>query len=186
LVNQGATRFLPAPVDFASSRLNRIEGRDTVAIERGKDSVVIHLSDSPAGAAPYEFQVVFRPRGAGPNRRTRPPSVRETLRIVADIDGSDELHIGDHGARWVHREWDWPGEVRLNNVLWRPQEKSTLPNEGKTRFLRGDVDFSIARVSRKEGRDTAVLQCVDGGIVIHFADNPPGRSTYDLTVTFGD
>ncbi len=80
------------------------------------------------------------------------------------------------------------GRSGLTSPTWRAWELSlrTLPNEGKTRFLRGDVDFSIARVSRKEGRDTTVLQCVDGGIVIHFADNPPGRSTYDLTVTFGD
>ena len=67
--------------------------------------------------------------------------------------------------------WHWPAEVRLNKVKWIPKESPTLKNEGTTRFLGKPVDFSKARVSRKEGRDTAVLEHVDGGLIIYFADS---------------
>jgi hypothetical protein len=96
------------------------------------------------------------------------------------------LHIDARGARWVHREWDWPGEVRLNQIAWDLKESVTLKNEGETRFLDGTVDFATARMVRKDGRDTAVLEHTDGGLVIYLADSPLGRSSYDLRIHFGE
>src|SRR4051812_30259359 len=100
------------------------------------------------------------------------PARGAKLRVVAEIDGSDELHIDARGARWVHREWEWPGEVRLNEVAWDPEEAPALMNEGETRFLDGWVDFSTARITKNVGRDTAVMEHTDGGVVVYFADSP--------------
>ena len=191
LKNEGTTRFLTRPVDFRSARLNRIEGRDTVALERSKDFVVVHISDTPFEPSPYEFQLIFKPRDgdtgakAGGGNAGRPRSKHATLRIVAEIDGSDELRINEQGARWVHRQWGWPGMVRLNRTEWDPEESPTLKNEGATRFLDGPVDFTTAKLIKRDGRDLAVLEQTDGGLVVYFADSPDGGSVYDVTITFG-
>src|SRR5262249_1387459 len=159
---------LPQSVDFRSARLTRIQGRDTVALESNRDAVVIHLGDTPDGAALYEFQVIFRPREAKLGERKPVRTPRATLRVVTEVDGSDELHVDARGARGVHRHWDWPGEVRLNQVAWDPRESAMLKNEGETRFLDSPVDFSTARMTRKDSRDLAVLEHTDGGLVIYF------------------
>jgi hypothetical protein len=187
LKNEGSTRFLPKPVDFQSARLRKIEGRDTVVLERFKDSVVVHISDTPNFAAPYEFQVIFPPR-SDRSVKTRAParSNRASLRIVAEIDGSDELHINADGARWVHRQWEWPGPVRLNDVEWDPEESPTLKNAGDTKFLDSSVVFSTARMVRNAGRDLVVMEPTDGGLIVYFADNPLSRATYDVTIKFGE
>jgi hypothetical protein len=187
LKNEGKTRFLPLPVDFRSARLRRIQVRDTAALERRKDSVVIHVNDSlSTGGSRYEFQVVFRPPTARAEVRKHAGAIRATLRIVADIDGSDALYIDAQGALWVHRQMQVPGRVLLNKVAWNPRESPSLNNEGPTRFLNGPVDFSTARMIRKECRDTAVMEHTDRGLVIYFADSPVDRSTYEVAVIFGE
>ena len=175
LDNEGQTRFLPHAVDFRSARLTKVRCRDTVALDVHPDSLVIAISDTPNGADLYEFEVVFRPR-------PRPAS----LRIVAEIDGSDQLHLDATGARWVHGQWECPREVRLNHVRWSPQDPPSLRNQGENRFLDGPVDFASAKLTVREGRDTAVLEHTEGGLVVHFADNPLGRATYDVTISFED
>jgi hypothetical protein len=187
LKNEGRTRFLKGPVDFRSARLKRVQARDIVAIEKNKDSVVIHINDTPlGGGTPYEFQVLFRPRNAKADVGKHAGANRATLRIVAEIDGSDELYIDAQGARWVHRHWQWPGGVRLNTVAWNPQVAPVLKNEGQTKFLNGPVDFLTAKMIKKEGRDTAVMEHTDGGVVIYFGDSPFDRSTYEVAIIFGD
>lgn len=44
------------------------------------------------------------------------------------------------------------------------------------------MDLSAARLTVNKARDAAVMECFKDRIVIHFADNPLGRSTYDLTI----
>ncbi len=186
LKNVGKTRFLKSPVDFRTARLNRIQARDIVAIEQNKDSVVVYINDDTGGTSPYEFQVIFRPQNAKADIKQHAGAKRTTLRIVADIDGSDELHLDTQGARWVHRSWQWPGEVHLNTVTWNPEKSPTLKNEGETKFLNGPLDFSTARMIKKECRDMAVLEHTGEGVVIYFADGPGDRSTYEVAIIFGD
>lgn len=40
------------------------------------------------------------------------------LRIVAQIDGVDELHISHAKASWVHRAFDMPSAVSINGQSW--------------------------------------------------------------------
>jgi hypothetical protein len=186
LKNEGKSRFLESPVDFRSARLKRIQARDIVAIEQNRDSVVIYMNDGPGGASPYEFLVIFRPRNAKADVEKHAGAKRATLRIVADIDGTDELHIDAQGARWVHRSWQWPSEVRLNTVVWNPEKSPALKNEGATKFLNGPVDFSTARMIKKECRDMAVMEHTGGGVVIYFADGPGDRSNYEVAIIFDE
>lgn len=61
-----------------------------------------------------------------------------------------------------------------------------MRNQGATRFLEGPVDFSTAKLTVNEGRNMAVLEQTEKGLVVHFADNPLGRATYDVTISFGN
>lgn len=175
LPNGGKTRFLPSEVEFPSARLEKIRGRDSVVLQRRPDCVRVYINDTPNGASLYEFKMAFRPK---------PHPAK--LQIVADIDGSDQLRLDATGARWNHRHWDWPKLVLLNGVKWRPREAPELKNQGKTAFLDGPVDFASAKLTVNAARDMAVLERTEDGLTIHFADNPLGRATYDLTISFGE
>ncbi len=172
LDNAGHTRYLNRPVVFGSARLENVKGRDTVALDVGDDLVRVHICDTPNGADVYEFDIVFDS-----------PPTPQSLHIRADIDGSDTLIIDKQGARWIHRHWDWPKEVVLNQVHWNPRKNSKL--EYTDLHLQGAIDFASARLTIHEARDLVVLERNPDRIVIHFADNPLGRADYDVVVTFG-
>jgi hypothetical protein len=172
LDNSGDTRYLFQPVVFASARLENVRGRDTVALEVGEDLVRVQICDSPNGADIYEFDVVFDP-----------PTLPQTLRIRADIDGSDRLIIDKTGARWEHRHWNWPTEVILGQVHWNPRKNPQL--EYASLRLFGAVDFSSAQLSVKQARDLVALDRNKDRLVLQFADSPLGRADYDVIITFG-
>ena len=95
------------------------------------------------------------------------------------------LRITKDEARWEHKHWACPDAVFLNDVQWNPAARSTLPNQGETRFLPEAVDFSTARVVHRDGRDLAVVVPQSDWIAIHFADNPNGADDYELLISFG-
>ena len=174
LLNRGETTFLSAPVDFSSATLEILKGRDTVAIEPNATGLTVFLCDSPNGSDDYEFRVHLEP--------ARQPGV---LRIVAKIDGSDELHISREGAKWIHKHWKTPSEISLNGVAWNPQAALELPNSGNTTFLSEQVRFSAGKVLAREGRGVVALEACPDHIVIRFADSPNGSAVYKLTIGFG-
>ncbi len=171
LENSGKTKFLRRSVDFQSARLENVKGRDIVSLETGDDLVRVHICDSPNGADNYQFDIVF-------DR----PTVQQSLRIRADIDGSDRLVIDNAGIWWEHRHWQWPKKVILGEVSWDPRETPTI--DYSTVFC-GPVDFSSAQISISQARDMVVLQRSDDRVVIDFADSPNGRADYDVTIDFG-
>lgn len=173
LDNGGATKFLDESVDFSLARLEVISARDTVAMIRSADRIMLHLNDTPNGAAEYRFRVVFTPPQA------------TSLRIKARIDGSDTLHLSRDGARWEHKHWGPPSQVTINGRDWNPNRQPTLPNRDETAFLPLPVDFSTARIVHKNGRDTAVVMSDQDGATIHFADNPNGADDYEVIIAFG-
>ena len=175
LANEGERAFLPADVDFASARLVRLHGRDTVAVRADEQGATLLLADTPNGSDLYEFELRLarRPRAA-------------VLAIEARIDGSDELVIQADGAHWVHRHWGWPeGAVRMGDRLWSPTENAHLPNAGDTRFLPQGVDLSSARLLSSSGRDLVALEVGAQQLVVRFADGPPGAADYSLRIGFG-
>ena len=172
LSNTGETPYLPWPVLFRSARLENVKSRDTVALEARDDLAVVHICDTPNGAAVYEFDIVFDP-----------PPTPQAIRISADIDGSDTLIIDKSGGRWIHHQWQWPKEVVLGQVRWNPRKNPKL--DYTSLHLMGAIDFASARLSIQEARDLVVLERNKDGIAIHFADSPLGRSDYQVVITFG-
>ena len=112
---------------------------------------------------------------------TTAPTDVHVLHIEATIDGSDVVTVTARGVHWQHKSWSWPGDVRINNVVWIPKERPDLPGRGVLAFL-GDVDFAKARVIGRSGRDVVAMETIDDGIAIYFADAPMDAARYTIRI----
>ncbi len=180
LTAAGTAKFLPETFSLDSVRLEVIKARDVVALERTNDALIVHLDDTPLGADEYEFKVRFRT--ASQVRVGTAVSPAATLKIAAEIDGSDCLKITATEATWEHKHWDWPRSVMLNGVPWSLQQTNVLRNEGTSRFLPSGVDFSTARIVGRKGRDLATMRAEKDVLCVWFADNPNGSDWYEIEI----
>jgi hypothetical protein len=183
LTTAAPAKFLPEPFSLESVRLEIIQGRDVVALERGTNALIVHLDDTPAGASDYEFKIHFQPGRAKPV--TRGASSIAHLKIAAQIDGSDFIKITPVEAAWDHKAWGNPAEVTLNDVRWFPEVTTVLKNEGTNTFLPSGIDLSTARIVSRKGRDLATMWAEKNELWIWFADNPNGNDLYELEIAFG-
>jgi hypothetical protein len=183
LTTAGAAKFLPECFSLEAVDLERIKGRDVVALERTNDALIVYLDDTPVGAGEYEFKVHFHP--ARPKPAAARASTAATLKIAAEIDGSDCVRITATEARWEHKNWGWPAKVTLNGVPWSLEQTRVLQNAGTNVFLPSGVDFSTARIISRKGRDLATMWAEEDGLWVWFADNPNGSDYYELEIAFG-
>lgn len=183
LTTTGAVAFLPKTYSLAAARLEVIEGRDVIALERTNHALIVYLDDTPSGAAPYEFQDHFHPAAAKPANIRMSPAA--TLKIAAQIDGSDLLKITAREATWTHRTYSYPDAVKLNDIPWDVRRTNVLMNAGTNTFLPSGVDFSTARIVHRKGRDLATMWADNDAVWIAFADNPNGADAYELELSFG-
>jgi hypothetical protein len=180
----GSAKLLPPDVQFRSATVEVLQGRDVVACETSAHELVIYVNDTPSGSAPYEFQVRL---STTPARATVARDAGHgRLQIKATIDGSDRLTITEAGAHWEHKYWNWPTNVTLGGVSWTPSTSPRLPNQGATRFLPANLDFSTARVVSRQGRDLVAVETRVDALIIHFADNPNGSADYVVDIAFGN
>jgi hypothetical protein len=175
----GTAAFIPENADFPQAKLQRKSGRDTVALERTEQALIIYVADTLAGADDYDFTLHVPLRSPKPARPSPGPAA--ILKVQAYIDGSDQLHITASGAQWAHRHWQWPGEVRINDVPWFPSTNATLSGS----FLPANINFATARVIDRKGRDMVAAEASADAVVVHFADNPAGAADYAITLQFG-
>lgn len=183
MTTTGAVLFLPEEYSLKSPRLNVMEGRDVVALERTNDALIVYMDDTPVGAAPYEFKIHFPLATAQPGPVQTLPAA--TLKIAAVIDGSDVLKITPREAIWTHRYWSFPSGVKLNDISWNVCQTNVLLNSGTNRFLPMGVDFYTAKIIRRQGRDLATMWADDSALWVNFADNPNGADAYELEISFG-
>ncbi|MDB5313603.1 MAG: hypothetical protein JWO38_7805 [Gemmataceae bacterium] len=107
------------------------------------------------------------------------------LHVTVTVDGTDELKIDAHRARWVHHSFGWPADLALNHVAtWEPAKQPELLNAGPTRFLASGVDFAKARVTQLRGRTGVELQKSAEGVTLVFRDDPFGADVYEVVVSF--
>jgi hypothetical protein len=183
LTTAGAAKFLPASFSLEAIDLERIKGRDVVALERTNSALIVYLDDTPVGAGEYEFKVHFHP--TRPQRPSAHASTVATLKIAAQIDGSDCVRITATEATWEHKNWKGPANVKLNEVPWPVQETTVLQNAGTNVFLPSGVDFANARIISRKGRDLATMWAEEKELWVWFADNPNGSDYYELEIAFG-
>jgi len=101
------------------------------------------------------------------------------------IDGSDLLKITSTEAIWKHRAWGFPEAVKLNDISWNLRQTNVLSNAGTNRFLPDHLDFSTAKIVKRQGRDLATMWSDTNALWINFADNPNGADAYELDISFG-
>jgi hypothetical protein len=183
MTTTGAVPFLPEKYDLLSPRLELITNRDVVTLERTNDALIVYLDDTPPGADLNEFKIHFPLVSSQPKPEHFSPEA--TLKIAAVIDGSDLLKITATEATWKHRTWGKPRWVKLNDVSWNLWQTNVLSNTGTNRFLSEGVDFSTAKIVKRQGRDLATMWSDDGALWINFADNPNGADAYELDISFG-
>ena len=183
LTTTGTARFLPEGFSMQAVELERIKGRDVIALEQTNNALIVYLDDTPVGPGEYEFKIHFHP--APPKPSPARASTTATLKIAADIDGSDCLTITSTEATWEHKCWDGPANVRLNDVRWPVRQTNVLPNAGTNLFLPSGVDISTARIIGRKGRDLATLWTDEQVLRVWFADNPNGSDYYELEIGFG-
>ena len=183
LTTAGAPKFLPECFSLDAAELERIKGRDVVALERTNNALIVYLDDTPVGAGEYEFKIHFHP--AQPKPPQAGGSAAATLKIAAEIDGSDCLRISASEATWEHKHWGWPARVTLNDVPWSLQQTNVLQNAGTNVFLPSGVDFSTARIVSRKGRDLATMWAEERALWVWFVDSPNGDDYYELEVSFG-
>ena len=183
LTTAGMTKFLAECFSLDAVNLERIKGRDVIALGRTNNGLVVYLDDTPVGAGEYEFKIHFH------TARAKPASARActaaTLKIAAEIDGSDCLRITATEATWDHKQWSGPANVRLNDAVWSVQQTNVLQNTGTNLFLPSGVDFSTARIFSRKGRDVATAWAEPDALWVWFADSPNGSDYYELEIGFG-
>lgn len=170
LANSGETTFLTNQVNFLAAKLQVLEGRDTVVLQRERDHLTLSFADTPLGVGNYHVVISF------------PPS--PTLLVEADIDGSDELRISYAGAEWLHKQWGFPQSVRLNGVEWNVAEQGTLLNAPPTSFLQEPVNFQNAVIVDQSGRGLLTLTPAGDGITLNFADDDLGAGHVSALIAF--
>ena len=184
LTTTGAVAFLSENFSLSAVTLEKIEGRDVIALERTNNALVVYLDDTPSGAAPYEFKIHFQRVTDEPVRESM--GAKAHLKISAPIDGSDLLKIDARAATWTHQFWSAPAVVKLNDVAWDLSQTNVLMNSGTNAFLPAGVDFSTARIVRRQGRDLVSLWAERDALWVSFADNPNGADGCELEVSFGE
>lgn len=183
LTTAGSAKFLDDVFALDSAELQVIRGRDVVAMEKAGDVLIVYMDDVQGGADEYEFEVRFHravqkaPKPAG--------GTVATLKIAAQIDGSDLLVITANEATLRHEAYQMPDKVMLNNVEWLPGVTEVLKNEGTNTFLPAGIDFSTAKIVGRKGRDLATMWSVKDMLWVRFADNPNGSDAYELELSFG-
>jgi hypothetical protein len=94
------------------------------------------------------------------------------------------LQITYTGARWVHKQWSFPANVRLNGIAWNPAANSFLFNRGATTFLPEPVNFENAVVLEQSSRDLITVRPISDGLVMNFADSYLGAGHVSAVIAF--
>jgi len=183
MTTSGGALFLADRYSLEDANLELINGRGLVSLERGTNSMIVYLDDIENGSGEYEFKVRFHQRGREAAHKISPSA---TLKISARVDGYETFRITKSEATWIHGARAFPGQVKLNGLLWPVQETNVLKNEADTAYLDKAVDFSTARIVSRKGRDVATLWADADALWVRFADNPNGADLYELEIEFGD
>jgi|GEM_PF-1259659 len=179
----GPEKFLPDSFSLTSVRLDVVEGRDVVALERTSQGIMVYLDDTPNGGGEYNFSIHFHPAAPKAARLFRTTIAR--LKIAAHVDGSECIKITAAEAVLEHKTWGLPDKVSVNGLPWDVRQTRVLKNEGATTFLPEGVNFSTARIVSRKGRDLATAWAEKDVLWVRFADNPIGSDAYAIDIAFG-
>jgi serine/threonine-protein kinase len=105
------------------------------------------------------------------------------LRILARIDGSDNVRFTSSETRWIHISWGHPTDVKVNGVDWNPRDNPVLKNGSLSQLLGKQVE-DMVRMKKILGRNRAELACGKDFVTVIFDDTEPGGDLYEVILTF--
>ena len=109
----------------------------------------------------------------------------KVLRLVALIDGTDDIELSNAQVKWVHVSWGEAKDVQLNGARWDVARTPVLKNsQGVTQFLSRLPTFAHTSVRKIRGGGTVTVVAEVEKAVITIEDGGLGADTYELEVTF--
>ncbi len=109
------------------------------------------------------------------------------LRIVASIDGQDELFINPREARVEHHHWGMPAFVSINGQSWHPRENVRHSASKESPFFADTLDLAGGTATLIEGRGQIAFRHEGDDLVLTFDDGPHGGADeYVVLVEFAD
>lgn len=180
LTTSNGADFIAPQIDFETARLETVNARDVVALERTNDALIVHIDDTPSGPGDYDFVIHFTPAQASSSYS----SAKTVVKISAIIDGSDTVTFDGQKAEWRHGQWHPATNVKLNTQPWDITSHPVLRNGTQSFFLPPNIDFRSARLIKRSGRDLVSLWTTGTNLTMTFADNPNGATRYEAEIEF--
>ncbi|QDT80227.1 hypothetical protein Mal35_36980 [Gimesia maris] len=110
-----------------------------------------------------------------------------SLHILANIDGTDQLHISHRAVRWKHGSWAWPTHVEINGQPWSPRQQQTLQVGSDSPFVQSHIRLAGATINKIQGRGQVRLGYDANGLIVRFDDEGHnGSARYEVLITFAD
>ncbi|HLJ11950.1 MAG TPA: hypothetical protein VKU82_12215, partial [Planctomycetaceae bacterium] len=193
LKNESTGRFLPADVNFADPELVVVKGRGKVTLRKeSADVVVVQLHDTEGGSDEYEVTIKFRDLPWLLKGTPQLPIAKADemysgdLRVVATIDGADELRIYRDRAEWQHQGSNWPSSVKINGSEWPVKQQPRLENAAPNQLLPDWTVLVGAKHWVLRGRGTVEFAIHPDHLALQFNDFDPGGDVYDVVVHQGE
>lgn len=139
----------------------------------------MHFDDPDNGADTYEVTIDFAQVLAEKPTPTDEKGDSE-LHLIGQIDGMDEIWLGQHEARWVHKEKKTPAGVTINGQAWDTVQHPTWKMQPA--LLPEVMDLQRATLSKRTGRSIVSLDYVPEVLAVCLEDHVGGSSEYDVVI----
>ena len=107
----------------------------------------------------------------------------DVLTLRGMIDGSEEVHIYQDRAEWIHKHWRGPADITVNGTAW--DIEVPFVNQGTTAYFKHPMDFSRTRVLMARGRDVAAMVATPDKLILYLSDSPNGAAEYEMRIAVG-
>jgi hypothetical protein len=171
--------LLRPDLELCGAVLHKLRGRGAVEFGFDRDGLAIHFDDSENGADTYEVSIDFAQTLARKKASAKPADDLE-LRIKASIDGTDEVWLAQHQAKWVHTGASAPAEVTVNGRPWEVIKHPVW--ELQPALLPETMDLQRATMIRLHGRGIVNLDYRPEQLCLDFEDREPGADHYELAL----
>src|SRR5262245_26617822 len=122
-----------------------------------------------------------------PAASATPGEAPRSLRIVATIDGVDELHVDPRRARWVHLQYSAPERVEIGGRAWNPARDEHVDTPPEKPFFDPKLDLAGASARLVRGRGEIAFRHEGQDLVLRFDDSRGGGTDeYEVELEFAD
>jgi len=122
-----------------------------------------------------------------PAASATPGEAPRSVRVVATIDGLEELHLGPRRASWVHIQYSAPERVEIDGCEWNPARDERLDAPVGQPFFDPELDLAGASARLVRGRGEIAFRHEGQELVVRFDDSRGGGAgEYEVEIEFAD